>query len=227
LSEPVDPKSRRDLLTKLLPYVAFSAIKVGMAGSPLSVLTNAATKYNEDAEKTKGMVKDLLPLLPGFERLQIGVVGSNAVSIIMQRQDLQSCAEVYLSKVFKQQGAEGSPSGPPQGLGGEAMFDYVLRLPLKSVYLRVVEILSEAEESKLLDFARTANPAEVWIVADAGKSIDQKLDPVFISESKILRGRIKSVSTVEMLREFFGGRFAVGLERLDQNSQRITLRLTS
>jgi hypothetical protein len=227
LSEPVDPKSRRDLLTKLLPYVAVSAIKVGLAGSPLNVLTNAATKYNEDAEKTKGMVKDLLPLLPGFEKLQISVVGSNAVSFVMQRQDLQSCAEVYLSKVFKLQGSDGSPSGSPQGEGGGAMFGYVLRLPFKSVYLKVVEVLDEAEASKLLDFARKANPAEVWIVADAGKSIDQKLDPVFVSENKVLRGRVKSVATVEMLREFFGGRFSVALERLDQNSQRVTLRLTT
>jgi hypothetical protein len=227
VSEPVESKSKRDLITKLLPYVAFSAIKAGVSGSPLNVLTAAATKYNEDAEKTKGLVRDLLPLIPGFEKLQITVVGSNAVSLVMQRQDLLSCGEVYLSKVFKQEGADGAPAGPPMGEGEKQMFPYVLRLPFKSVYLKVVEDLTLSEASSLVDFARKVNPAEVWVVVDSGRSFDQKLDPVFVSENKILRGRVKSVSTAEMLREFFGGKFAVALERVDQNSVKVTLRLAA
>lgn len=226
MSDPVDSKSRRDLLTKLLPYAALSAIKVGMTGSPLSVLTSAAAKYNEDAEKTKGMVKDLLPLLPGFERLQITVVGSNAVSLVMQRRDLLGCAEVYLSKLFKMEGSDGAPAGPTQEGGAESIFPYVLRLPFKSVYLTALPELSEAEASRFIEFARGANPAEVWIVADSGKSIDQKLDPVFVSESKILRGRVKTVSTAEMLRDFFGGKFAVWLEPLERGALKVTLRLS-
>lgn len=227
MTDAVDPKSRRELITKLLPYVAISAVRMGLTGSPLSVLTSAATKYNEEAEKTKGMVKDLLPLLPGFEKLQITAVGSNAVSLVMQRQDLLSCAEVYLSKVFRFEGSDSAPSSAPEGGGGEARFDYLLRLPLKSVYLKVVEELDETEVSSLLDFGRRTNPAEVWVVADAGRSVDQRLDPVFISESKILRGRVKSVTTAEMLREFFGGRFTVALEKLEQGSLKVTLRLAA
>ncbi|MDG6901414.1 MAG: hypothetical protein JRM80_05575 [Nitrososphaerota archaeon] len=227
MTDAVDPKSRRELITKLLPYVAISAVRMGLTGSPLTVLTSAATKYNEEAEKTKGMVKDLLPLLPGFEKLQITAVGSNAVSLVMQRQDLVSCAEVYLSKVFKFEGSDSAPSGVPKGEGGEAQFDYLLRLPFKSVYLKVVEELGETEVSSLLGFARGANPAEVWVVADAGRSVDQRLDPVFVSESKILRGRVKSVTTAEMLREFFGGRFAVTLEKPDRGSLKVTLRLAA
>ena len=227
MSEPVDPQSRRDLITKLLPYVAFSAIKVGIAGSPINVLTSAATKYNEDAEKTKGLVKDLLPLIPGYEKLQVSVVGSNTVSLVMQRQDLLSCAEVYLSKVFKMDGSSGAPSGPTRSGSDEGVFPYVLRLPSKTVYLKVVEQLTETELSSALAFARKANPAEVWIVSDTGKSIDQRLDPVFVSESKILRGRVKSVTTAEMLREFFGGKFAVALERLEQGALKVTLRLSA
>ena len=227
MSEPVDSTSRRDLLTKLLPYLAASAIKAGMAGSPLNVLSAAATKYNEEAEKTRGMVKDVLPLIPGFERLQVTIVGSNAVSLVMQRQDLLSCAEVYLSRAFKLEGADGAPSGPPPAGSQEAMFPYVLRLPSRSVYLAVVEELTDAEVTRFTDFARKANPAQVWIVADAGKSVDEKLDPVFVSESKILRGRIKSVTTAEMLRGFFGVRFSVSLERADKGSVKVTLRLSN
>jgi len=226
LSEP-ESKSRRDLITKLLPYVAVSTIKAGITGSPLNVLTAAATKYNQEAEKTKGLVKDLLPLIPGFEKLQVTVVGSNAVSLVLQRQDLANCAEVYLSKVFKQEGASGAPAGPPQGEAEKGLFHYVLRLPSRSVYLKLVQDLSLAEVSELMDFGRRANPAEVWVVADSGRSFDQRLDPVFISENKVLRGRVKSVSTNEMLREFFGGRFAVATERAEKDALKVTLRLLS
>jgi hypothetical protein len=225
VSDQVDPKSRRDLLTKLLPNIAFTAIKAGITGSPISVLTQAATRYNEDAEKTKGMVRDLLPLIPGYEKLQITVVGSNAVSLVMQRQDLLICAEAYLSKVFKQEGSSGAPAGKPMGESERDMFAYVLQLPLKSVYLKVVANLSDEEISRTVEYAKKVNPAEVWVVADTGKGIDQKLDPVFVSESKILRGRVKSVPTAAMLREFFGGRFSVALEPVEQNSLKITLRL--
>jgi len=227
MSEPVDQQSRRDLITKLLPYVAMSAIKVGIAGSPINVLTSAATKYNEDAEKTKGLVRDLLPLIPGYEKLQVSVVGSNAVSLVMQRQDLLSCAEVYLSKVFKLEGSGNAPAGPTRTDSEESMFPYVLRLPFKSVYLNVVEQLTDEGVSRILEFARKANPAEVWIVSDSGKRVDQRLDPVFVSENKILRGRVKSVTTAEMLREFFGGKFGATLEKLDQGSLKVTLRLSS
>lgn len=227
MSEPVDSQSRRDLLTKLLPSIAISAIKMGVAGSPLSVLAAAADKYNADAEKTKGMVRNLLPLIPGFEKLQMTTVGSNAVSLLLQPQDLLSCAEVYLSRVFKLEGADGAPSGPPAGEFEKAMFPYVLRLPLKSVYLKVVEELTEVQLSKYVDFARRVNPAEVWLVADRGQSIDQRMDPVFVSENKTLRGRVKTVFTSEMLGEFFGRKFGIELQRLDFGAARVTLRLLS
>ena len=227
MSEPVDSQSRRDLLTKLLPSIAFSAVKAGVTGSPISVLTNAVDKYNKDAEKTKGIVRDLLPLIPGYEKLQITIVGSNAVSLVMQRQDLLSCAEVYLAKVFKQQGSDGAPAGPPGGEGERKMFPYVLHLPFKSVYLKMVEDFTEEEAAKLLDYARTVNPAEVWVVMDSGKSLDQKMDPVFVSESKILKGRVRSVPTALMLREFFGGRFAVSFDKLENGSLKVTLRLVA
>jgi hypothetical protein len=225
VSEPVESQSKRDLLTKLLPSIAFSAVKAGITGSPISILTNAATKYNEEAEKTKGMVKDLLPLIPGYEKLQVSIVGSNAVSLVMQRQDLLGCAEVYLSRVFKQEGSDGAPAGPPAGEGEREMFQYALRLPFKSVYLKLVENLSDEEISRLLDYAKKVNPAEVWVVADTGKGIDQKLDPVFISENRTLRGRVRSVPTAAMLREFFGERFAVAFEPAGEGSLKVTLRL--
>lgn len=224
VSEP-ESKSRRDLITKLLPYVAVSTIKAGISASPLNVLTAAATKYNQDAEKTMGMVRDLLPLIPGFEKLQVAVVGSNAVSLVLQRQDLLSCGEVYLSKLFKQEGSAGAPAGAPQGEVERGAFPYVLHLPFKNVYLKVVEDLTLTEVSDLLDLARRLSPAEVWVVVDSGRAIDQRFDPVFVSETKILRGRVKSVSTAEMLREFFGGKFAVTIQRVDQNSVKVTLRL--
>ena len=225
MSDQVDSKSRRDLLTKLLPNIAFSAVKAGISGSPISVLTDAATKYNADAEKTKGIVRDLLPLIPGYEKLQITIIGSNAVSLVMQRQDLLSCAEVYLSRQFKRDGSEGARAGVPGGEVERGIFPYVMHLPLKSVYLKVVENLSDEEITKLLEHAKKVNPAEVWVIADTGKGIDERLEPVFVSESKILRGRVKSVPTAAMLREFFGGRFSVALDPTGQKSVKVTLRL--
>lgn len=223
MTEPVDPKSRRDVITKLVPYVALSAIKVGAFASPLSLLTSAAARYNENTQTTEEKVNDLLALLPGIEKLKIETVGPGKVSLQLQRQDIRSYVEQYLVRVFSREGAVGTTalSAPAQG---EAQFDCVLRLPSRAIYAKVIHTLTSQEESQLLSLGRKLNPAELWIFADSGPKIDVRLDPVFMAENRLRRGRIVSVSTAEMLSELFGHRFAVTVESSSVDDVKVTLR---
>ncbi|MDG7007069.1 MAG: hypothetical protein JRN06_02355 [Nitrososphaerota archaeon] len=225
MTESDDSQARRELITKLLPFVAVSAIRLGMATSPLVALSSAVERYNTSVGKTKAKADDLLALLPGIERLRMEVLTPGEVALVLQRQDIVNCAEQYLRTVFVRDGSKGAMASPARAIGGEAQFDSVLRLPSKSVYLKSVSKLSQSEASKFLEAGRELNPAEVWIFADEGAMIDEHLDPVFISENKVMSGRVKSVLTADMLSELFGHRFAVSLGEKTDREVNVTLRL--
>ena len=216
--------SRRELVTKLLPFIAVSAIKMGMLTSPLGIITSAANTYNRTVERQGEKIEDLLPLLPGVERLNVEVSGPDAVTFTLQKQDVASCAEQYLARLFRSEGAAGSRAGPASPSGEESRFDYVLRLPSKNVYLKLEDELTEEGATRLLGAARKLNPAEVIVVARGGVSVDEVLDPVFVSENKILRGRVRTMPTSELLSAFFGDRFVPAFEP-EGEAIRVTLRL--
>ena len=122
-------------------------------------------------------------------------------------------------------GRAGRPDHDQQsGHGAEAQFDSVLRLPSRTVYAKVVHELTDQEKDRLLSLGRRLNPAEVWIFADSGPKIDMRLDPVFMAENRLRRGRIVSVSTADMLSELFGQRFAVTVQSSSTDVVSVTLK---
>lgn len=195
--------------------------------SPVKVLSGAVDRYNQSTTETEKKVKDLLPLLPAFEKLQLQVVGSNTVQFVLGRADIMSCAEQYLARFFRSEGAGGAPSGQPSTKGGEAGLDYVLRLPSRNVYLKMLDTVDDTEASRLRELARELNPAEVWVFSDGGETLDERLDPVFVSEGKVLRGRLRSMTNAAMLYEFFGRKFSVASEPLADGTAKITIKLAS
>lgn len=217
--------SRRQLVTKLLPFIAVSAIKLGMLTSPLGVITSAANTYNQTVKDQDEKVGDLLPLLPGIEKLHVEVTGPDSVVVTLEKQDVEGCAEQYLRRLFTSGGAAGARAGVPSTSVAESIFDYVLRLPSKNVYLKMEEDLSEAEATRLLGAAKSLNPAEVLVVADKGVRMEERLDPVFVSENKVMRGRVWTMSRIGLLSAFFGDRFAVALESSGSEAVRVSLRL--
>lgn len=220
-------ESRRELITRLVPYLAFSAIKLGAFASPLSLVSNAAARYNEEAGRTRDKVNDLLPLLPGIERLKVEVLAPGEVSVTLQRHDVLTCADQYLVGVFKGEGADRARAGVPSPASVEGKMDHVIRLPSRSIYLKLFENLTDADVGSMRELAKRLNPAEVWVVADVGPRFDERMDPVFTSEGKVLRGRLKGISTADMLSGLFGGRFDVFTGRAQTEGVKVTLKLAS
>ena len=206
----------------MLPFIAVSAIKMGMFASPLSLIASAANTYNQTVQKPDDKIGDILPLLPGIEKLNVEVKGPDSVTFTLQKQDVRSCAEQYLRREFSSDGALGARGGPPSPSGNESQFDYVLRLPSRNVYLKMEKELSEEKAVRFRGAARSLNPAEVLIVADNGVKMDELFDPVFVSENRVMRGRLRTVSTPELLSAFLGGRFSPTFELLDGEAVRVT-----
>jgi hypothetical protein len=222
---PEEGNPRRELVTKLLPFVAVSAIRLGVLTSPLGIISSAANRYNETVQKPSEKIDDLLPLLPGIEKLQVEVTSPETVTLTLQREDVSWCAEEYLSKTFSREGARGAISRTLASSGVEAEFDRVLRLPSKNIYLKLAVELPEDEAKRLLEVARKLNPAEVLVVTDRGGGLDVRFDPVFVSENRVLRGRFRTISTTELLAGFFGSRFESRVEFVNDETVRVTLRL--
>ena len=183
-----------------------------MLTSPLGIISSAASSYNRTVREPDEKIVDLLPLLPGVERLQVQVTSPDTVTFTLQKQDVVGCAGQYLERAFNSEGAVGAPAGPPSPSGSESLFDYVMRLPSKNVYLKMEKEISEEKAAQLLGVARGLNPAEVVVVAEKGVRMDEWLDPVFISENKVMRGRFRTLHTAELLSAFFGERFASTFE---------------
>jgi len=225
MTEAGDQNYRRELVTRLLPYMALSAIKVGIFTSPLTLIANAATKYNEEAATATDKVSDFLSLLPGVEKLKMEVVGMGAVSLVLERRDIGVCAEQYLRRVFKVEGSEGAPRGGPHRGGEGPGYDFCLRLPAKTVYLKLLKTLYDEDIPRYREGLRKFNPAEFWIMADNGRMLDERLDPIFVSENKVFRGRLKAMKTADMLYESFDRRFRVEMAPEGDDSVKLVLRL--
>lgn len=78
-----------------------------------------------------------------------------------------------------------------------------------------------------MEIAKELNPSEVWLLVDGGEAIDEFLEPVFVNENTVLRGRLKTVTTAEMLSDLFGKEFDVTVAPQDDGSDKVVLRLRS
>lgn len=218
-------KGRRRVFSKLLPNLAITAVGASLFSSPLRLLTSTVESYNKAADETTKKVNDILPLLPWLEKLQLNVEGPRTISLVLGKEEIGSSLEQYLFRRFKGDGASGATFGAPSGSREKAEFDYSLRLPLKNVYARASRTLTAADRERYLEVARRVNPSEVWLLTDGGESVDELMDPVFVSENTVLRGRLKSVTTTEMLSEFFGKEFDVRVEPQEDDSDKVVLHL--
>lgn len=224
--EEVD-ESKRRMFTKLLPQLAVTALGVGLFSSPVRLLSSTIENYNKATEETTKKVHDILPLLPWLEGLQLNVEGSRTVSLVMRKEDLGSSMEQYLLRRFKGEGASSAKFGEPPGSREKTEFEYALRLPTRNIYTKISRTLTPSDREHYLEIAKRLNPSEVWLLVDGGEKVDELMDPVFVRENVVLYGRLKSVTTSEMLSEFFGREFDVTVEPQDDGSDKVALHLRS
>lgn len=222
--EDVD-ESRRKVFAKFLPHLAVTAVGMGLFSSPVRLLSSAMDRYNKATEETTKKVNDLIPLLPWLERLQLNVEGPRTISLVMRKEDMGSGLEQYLLEAFRDEGAAGMKLVEPPGSREKSEFDYALRLPAKNVYAKIVGTLTQDDRARYLEAAMRLNPSEVWLLVDGGESVDELMDPVFVNENMILRGRLKSVTTTEMLSGFFGKEFDVMVDPQEDGSDKVVLHL--
>ncbi|MDG6916980.1 MAG: hypothetical protein JRM85_05225 [Nitrososphaerota archaeon] len=224
--EDVDA-ARRKMFVKYLPHLAVSAISFGLFSSPTKLLTSAVDRYNRQTEETTKKMNDLYPLLPWLERLQLNVEGPRTVSLVMRMEDIESGLEQYLTRRFLSQGAGGAKLEVPPGRSEKAEFDHVLRLPGKNVYTKTAGTITPSDKERYMEIAKRLNPSEVWLLIDGGEDMDELMEPVFVNENTVLRGRLKTVTTTEMLSELFGKEFDVMVEPQDDGAERVVLHLRS
>ncbi|MDG6965986.1 MAG: hypothetical protein JRM75_04915, partial [Nitrososphaerota archaeon] len=94
-----------------------------------------------------------------------------------------------------------------------------------SIYAKIAGTLTGPDRERYQEIARRLNPSEVWLLVNGGEGVDDVMDPVFVNENTVLRGRLKSVTTTEMLSEFFGKEFDVMVEPREDGSDRVVLHL--
>ena len=176
---------------------------------PTSIALGMVGKYNQRMENEQRELQSAFSyvqnLKPEFE--------NGKLTLHIDRKTTFVTMENYLKKRFAitEGGITASLSYHEEPI--ENMdYDAVFRLPERNIFLKLVpEGMSAIEyANSQMEKARLANPSELWLLTLSKEALDIPLGPVFL-ESKILRGRIRTLELADVFSEVVGKRYEVSL----------------
>ncbi len=199
---------RRKLLAQALPYMLNIFWEARTALSPGGLAAVALNQYERVERNNKLQEGDLQLLARDLGQLDMKIEGTGRISLTLSEDQLLSFIGSYLISFFL---SEGSSSSELVRTSKAREYDAALVLPGKTIFVKLCRgQLDEAALSLELERAKALNPSEVWIFPYfeiEGKDI--QLDPVFVSENRILHGHLRVVPLSEVMINATGGRFFV------------------
>jgi hypothetical protein len=196
---------RRTLLAKAIPYLVSAYWEVGARVSPAAVLTRIVEEFEDvreqmgvERDRLQSVVSDLDRLNPAFQ--------NGKLAFDLDRTTALDLIATFLKKSFvKEGGTAGTFRILPAQLAKGRHYDAELKLPDRSVYTRLLfRDLGEDEMSSYLEEAHRAAPSEYWVFSFKEDSLDFRLQPVFVSENKVIFGRLRYLPLMRLLEEMLG-----------------------
>jgi hypothetical protein len=199
---------RRKILSQALPYVLNFYWEARTALSPGSLASAALDQYQRVERDMKLQQQEVAALARDLGNLDMNIEGTGRISLTLKKDQLLNFVSDYLVLHFLTEGSGGKGLvAAPKGSG----YDGLLGLPSKTVF---VKLQRDPLEQNLLDEevekTKAINPSEVWIFSYfESRAKDIKLDPVFVSENRILYGHVRIVPITDVIKEATRGRFFV------------------
>jgi hypothetical protein len=204
---------RRKFLVGLVPYVVDSYWKTRSRLNPASILNQAINRFGS-AEQDMLKQKETLELtLREIEGLDIAFE-DNTLSLYLPKDTLLELVGLYLKTMFAKEGGYTASLILPTDSQLKSLYDVELRLANLRIYAKLVfETLSTADFAPYLAQARSASAdsSEYWLFGLNGEETSIMLNPIFLSENKILFGRFRYVGLDKVLHRFLGNRYAVSI----------------
>ncbi len=172
--------------------------------SPGALMEAALKEYERSEKEVEDQRGELSMLLKRLSELDVQVSGGRLRLTLTRPQALRLVGD-YLSKIYLPDGGASSElREAPSGSG----FDGVMILPNFSVYVTLEEEVPSTEsiDAKVRK-AMSLNPGQVWAFCiPEVQRHDSRFDPVFVSENKVLRGRLRVLPVSDVFKEISGGR---------------------
>ena len=174
--------------------------------SPVGLATAAVDQYQRMEKDLKEQQKELTNLYADIGQLNIQIEGMSRLSLSLSRDQLLMLIESYLNVIFM---SEGIGSLELRTIDKQSGFDGILNLPHRSVFVKLYNTTpDDSVIEKELETAKSLNPSEVWIFSyDGSRRIDIRLDPAFLGENRVIRGRFRMMPFSDLLKLTSGGKF--------------------
>ena len=197
-----DDVERRALLVKALPYLVAAYWEAGTQLTPSSLLTRILETYENLREDIASERDNLQSMLSDLNDLKINFEDGK-LSFDLDRQTALDLIAAYLKKSFAKDGGTTAISKTFAAELAELQhYDAELKLPDRSIYARLLfRELRNDELSTFREEAQRRPASEYWLFCLKGKEFDIRLEPVFVSENKVMFGRVRCLSFSRILDE--------------------------
>jgi len=211
---------RRRILAKSLPFMINAVWEAHTVLSPANLASAAASEYQRLETSAKLREEEIKSLKQDIGRLNLQSESTGRISLTLTRSEILELAGNYLISQFRNDGSAGSQftvSSSHQG------YDGMLNLPNKVVFSKLVrEKIDQNWIFGEVDKAESLNPAEVWIFTYDEHRFDVRFDPVFVSETRIMRGRFKLLPLTEMIGSITRDSFSASIESSGESEDDVT-----
>lgn len=195
---------------KAIPYLVSAYWEAGARVSPAAVLTRIVEEFEDVREQMEVERDRLQSVVSDFDRLN-PTFENGKLTFDLDRTTALDLIATFLKKSFvKEGGTVAIFRTLPAQLAEDRHYDAELKLPDRSVYTRLLfRDPREGEMSSYLEEAHRAAPSEYWVFSLKEDSLDLRLQPVFVSENKVIFGRLRYLPLMHLLEEMLGKHYRV------------------
>jgi hypothetical protein len=205
--------SRRQFLVGLIPHVVKACLHAGKHVNPATIITGVLTEQEWKGREIFRGEDAVRAILSDIQNLRI-VVENETLSFTLDKVMTLETIGSYLRGFYAD---EGSLTSSFQLLHDDSTagheFDGELKLPARSIYVKLFTSKILEDLSFYLLKARMASPSEYWLISLTGEEVDVPLTPTFLGENKVLFTRFRCLTLKTLLRRFLGVGYEVSVQK--------------
>ena len=211
---------RRKILAKSLPFMINAVWEAHTVLSPANLASVATSEYQRLEASAKLREEEIKSLKQDIGHLNLQSESTGRISLTLTRGEILELVGNYLISQFRDDGSAGAQFTVSPNHRG---YDGVLNLPSKVIFSKLVrEKIDQNWIFGEVDKAESLNPAEVWIFTYDENKFDVRFDPVFVSETRIMRGRFKILPLTDLIGAITKGSFSASIESRGESDKDTT-----
>jgi hypothetical protein len=198
---------RRRLLASLLPYIIELYGEFRGYLDPATILSRASAHLSSLERRMLDQEWSVRSALSDIEGLRVSFE-EDGLSLTLEKPLILEVLGQYIRLSMVDEGAHSARLGGGGVLGRGLAYDAVASLPHKNIYLRL-DLEAVLDPKDVVEEVRDITPSELWLITSSGGPGAIRLEPVFLSENRVLFGWVRRVPLDRVLNRLLRGRYEV------------------